>query len=159
MIGRMQAALAWVLLGAMFAWTTDTGTIAGVVSDPGRAAIPEVAVKAVSTSTVVARAATTNTQGSYVLPNLPVGIYAVSFHKESFRDVRKTGVVIDVNTTLRVDAALQVGSPSVALPKKVKDVRVCHSERSEGPLQLSRPWNYGHASLSTTAFASNVSLI
>jgi hypothetical protein len=139
MKGRMQAALAWVLLGAMFAWTTDTGTIAGVVSDPGRAAIPEVAVKAVNTLTGVERTAATNRRGFDAFLNLPVGTYAVSFHKESFRDVRKTGVVIGVNTTLRVDAALQVGSPSVALPKKVKDVRVCHPERSEGPLQLSRP--------------------
>jgi hypothetical protein len=124
MIGRMQAALAWVLLGAMFAWTTDTGTIAGVVSDPGRAAIPEVAVKAVSTSTVVARAATTNTQGSYVLPNLPVGIYAVSFHKEGFRGVRKTAVVIDVNTALRADAALQVSGVRQEVTVSINPVQV-----------------------------------
>jgi len=109
MRGRILAALAWVLFSACFVWATDTGTISGVVTDPSGAVIPEVAVRAVNTSTGVTRTATTNTQGFYALPDLPVGTYEVSFHREGFRDVRKTRVVVDVNAALRVDAALQVG--------------------------------------------------
>jgi hypothetical protein len=65
MKGRILATLAVVLLGALFASATDTGTISGVVTDPSAAVIPEVAVKAVNTSTGVARTATTNTQGFF----------------------------------------------------------------------------------------------
>jgi hypothetical protein len=62
------------LLGAMSAWAIDTATIGGVVTDPSGAVVPEVAVIAASTSTLLARAATTNTQGSYVFPNLRIGL-------------------------------------------------------------------------------------
>jgi hypothetical protein len=44
------------------------------------------------------------------VPDLPVGTYEVGFHKEGFWDAAETGVVIDVKTALRVDAASQVGA-------------------------------------------------
>jgi len=110
MKGRIPVTLVLVLLGGLFAWATDTGSISGVVTDPSGAVIPEVTVKAVNISTGVARTATTNTQGFYAFPDLAVGTYDVSFRKTGFTEVRRIGVVIDVNTARRVDAALPIGT-------------------------------------------------
>ena len=104
------ATLALVLFIAMLAGATDTGNISGMVTDPSGAVIPEVAVRAVNILTGVARTATTNTQGFYAFADLPVGSYEISFHKSGFTEVRKTGVVIDVNAARRVDAALPIGT-------------------------------------------------
>jgi len=109
MRGKVCASLGLILLAGSLAWAGVTGTISGTVTDPTGAVVPDVTVKAVNTATGIERTATTNAQGFYAFPDLPVGTYDVSFHKQGFTELRRTGLVIDVNTALRVDAALQVG--------------------------------------------------
>ena len=109
MRGKVCASLGMMFLAVSLAWAGVTGTISGTVTDPTGAVIPGVTVKAVNTATGIARTTATNAQGFYAFPDLPVGTYEVSFHKQGFSDLRRTDLVIDVNTALRVDAALQVG--------------------------------------------------
>jgi hypothetical protein len=110
MTKRIFTTLGLVLLFASGLRATDTGSISGVVTDSTGAIIPGVTVNALNPSTGIKRTVTTNAEGFYAIPNLPVGHYEVNFHKEGFRDVRQTGVTIDVNTALRLDASLQVGA-------------------------------------------------
>src|SRR5262245_57729938 len=53
------------------------GTINGVVSDPAGAVIRKATVTATNEGTGAARRTTTNEDGFYVLPELPVGFYAL----------------------------------------------------------------------------------
>jgi hypothetical protein len=46
------------------------------------------------------------------LPNLPPGTYTVTISTSGFQPYTRTGVVVTVQTTTRVDAALTVGGVS-----------------------------------------------
>jgi hypothetical protein len=86
-----------------------TGSISGTVSDASGAMIPDVSVEARNTNTGVAQTLQSDSVGFYNFPALPVGQYDVSFQKSGFVNFKETGLVIDVDTALRVDAVLQVG--------------------------------------------------
>src|SRR5690348_14514618 len=81
-----------------------TGSISGTVRDSSGAVIPGVSVEARNTSTGVTQTIETGSVGFYNFAALPVGQYDVSFQKSGFVEYRQTGLVLDVDTTLRVDA-------------------------------------------------------
>ncbi|MFB3921966.1 MAG: carboxypeptidase regulatory-like domain-containing protein [Terriglobia bacterium] len=87
-----------------------TGSISGIVRDASGAVIPGVSVKVLNTGTGIVQTAETDSVGFYNFPALPVGHYDVSFEKSGFVTFRQTGLVIDVDTALRVDPTLQVGA-------------------------------------------------
>lgn len=61
-----------------------TGAITGTVMDPTAAAVPDATVKAVNVATNLEVSAQTNTNGSYLIPDLPAGRYRVTITKEGF---------------------------------------------------------------------------
>ncbi len=97
------------LAAVSIAWASDTGSISDVVTDPTAAVVPNVAVTARNTSTGIEWRVVTNAQGIYAFPNLPVGIYDLTFHKEGFKELGHTGVKLDVTAEVRQDARLEVG--------------------------------------------------
>jgi len=110
---RHLATLALVfLLGAGFVWGSITASISGTVTDPTGAVIPGASVTAHNTETGIDNSTQTNTRGFYSFPALPAGKYEVSIKANGFQEYRETGLVLDVNTALRVDAALRVGAVS-----------------------------------------------
>ena len=86
-----------------------TGSISGTIRDSSGAVIPGASVEARNTGTGVAQTLQSDAVGFYNFPALAVGQYDVTFQKSGFGTYRQTGVVIDVDTALRVDAVLQVG--------------------------------------------------
>jgi hypothetical protein len=87
-----------------------TGNISGTVKDSQGAVVPGVTVTARNTETGVEETLPTDNVGFYNFAALPVGTYDVSFQKIGFKVYRETGLAIDVDTALRVDAVLQVGA-------------------------------------------------
>lgn len=85
------------------------GSISGSVKDATGAAIPRAGVTATNTSTGVRHATTTDGKGSYSFLSLPIGNYDIEVTSPGFKPYRRTGVVIDANSDLIVDAALKVG--------------------------------------------------
>jgi hypothetical protein len=108
----MKRMVFWLGLFFLFngaLWASNTGSISGLVTDPSGAVIPGVTVKAVNTSTGIERSTTTNPNGFFAFPELPVGTYDISFRKEGFKELRQTGLVVDVTAPVRLDQTLQVG--------------------------------------------------
>ncbi|MGH6878633.1 MAG: carboxypeptidase regulatory-like domain-containing protein, partial [Rhizomicrobium sp.] len=85
------------------------GTLIGSVVDPSNAAIPSATVTAEETNTHVTHTTTTNSSGQYNFPALPPGTYAVTVKSPGFQTYTRTGVVLTVQTVVRVDATLTVG--------------------------------------------------
>jgi hypothetical protein len=56
------------------------------------------------------RTAVSATDGSYVLPNLPVGPYSLAVVSQSFRNYLQSGIVLQVGNNVQVNVALQVGA-------------------------------------------------
>jgi len=107
-----------LILATVFAQVSRasvTGTISGIVTDPSGGVIPAVTVVAVNTHTGVKETTTTDSGGFYSFQALPIGEYEILMQKAGFSEYRQTGLVIDVNSALRVDAALQVGAVTQAV--------------------------------------------
>ena len=86
------------------------GAITGTVTDPTGAAVPDATVKALNTATGLEITATTKSNGSYVVPELPAGTYKLTITKDGFKTETHTEVLVNGNRTTTVDAALNVGA-------------------------------------------------
>ena len=85
-----------------------TATITGTVRDSSGAVVPGAKVTARNTGTNLARTVATDPTGQYVIPQLVVGAYEVRVEKEGFSPFLQTGVLLQANTQVQVEAALQV---------------------------------------------------
>ncbi len=105
--------LSVVLLLTQFALgqNANTGEIKGTATDPSGAVISDVKVTITNVQTGVITAVTTNTDGIYDVPAVPVGMYKVTFSKAGFRNLVRDGITLEIQT-IAVDGALQVGSTS-----------------------------------------------
>src|SRR6185436_4372859 len=86
-----------------------TGTLLGTVSHAQGAGVPGATATVTETGTNISRTAQTNSSGNYIFSNLKDGRYRLVVEMPGFRKVQRDGVVVDVNTTVRVDLVLQVG--------------------------------------------------
>ena len=86
-----------------------TGTITGSVRDAS-GVVPQARVTATNTQTGLSRTVATDGAGQYVLSELNVGSYEVRVEREGFSAFLQTGVLLQVNTQVSVDAVLQLRS-------------------------------------------------
>src|SRR5712692_9692092 len=98
---------------AAFAQKT-TGDITGTITDSTGGVLPGVTVTAKCTATNLTRTATTDAQGGFSLPELPVCTYRVSAEIQGFKTtVRDVQVV--VNEVSKSDFRLEVGAQSESI--------------------------------------------
>jgi hypothetical protein len=114
MLRRSRIALYVIAIALFLASPTlaqnITSSMLGQVTDPSGAAIPGAQVTITNVGTGVAINATTNTGGTYSVPNLLAGFYDVAASKEGFETYKKTGIQLEAVGTLRVDITLKVGA-------------------------------------------------
>ncbi len=103
-------ALVFAATGAM--GQTATGQITGAVKDANGAVLAKARVKVDSASTGLTRETTTNEEGIYVFPLLPVGEYSVTVEQLGFRAAKKSNISINVDQIFRADFDLTVGEVS-----------------------------------------------
>src|SRR5215831_262797 len=110
---KLRRILGFVLLavGTLSA-QTFRGTILGTVTDTTGAVIGGAKVTVRNTGTGQERSTTTSADGSYSVPELPIGTYTVTISQTGFQTSVTTGVVVDVATERRVDAVLRAGEVS-----------------------------------------------
>jgi hypothetical protein len=88
------------------------GSISGTVKDPSGAVVPKATVTAANTDTGVRQVVTVNATGAFSFPSLPVGHYDIDIAAAGFRPYRRANIMVDVNSIILVDAALEVGESS-----------------------------------------------
>jgi hypothetical protein len=88
---------------------TFRGTILGTVTDASGATVPGASVTIHNLDTGLLRKTETQADGSYSVPELPIGTYSVSVEKNGFQASVTSGVKVDVAAERRVDAALKPG--------------------------------------------------
>ncbi len=87
---------------------TDRGTLTGQVTDQSAAMIPNATVKAIHVATNFERQVTTSNEGSYTIPQLPVGGYVVIVTVAKFQTTTIENIELTAGSTVRVDAQLAV---------------------------------------------------
>ena len=102
------AALILLLTCASALAQGTNGTVAGRVLDQQGSAVPGATVTAKSASTGFTRSEVSDSEGSYRLSALPVGIYDVTAELQGFTTVSKKAVEVNVGQTVAVDFPLKV---------------------------------------------------
>lgn len=85
------------------------GAITGVVTDASGAVVPNAKVSATSKERGVKTEVMSNESGHFTVGNLISGTYNVEVGMTGFKLFRQTNVTVDINTTVRIDVALEVG--------------------------------------------------
>jgi hypothetical protein len=86
------------------------GSLVGNVIDASDAPVPGAAVRITHVETNETRQGLTNSEGTYSFPTIPAGVYEVNITKEGFQVFVRRNVSVTINSVVRVDAALQIGS-------------------------------------------------
>jgi hypothetical protein len=110
-LGRVASCLALTLtlLLATNARAGVGGSISGTVTDSSGAAVVKAVVTATNADTGIRQTTATDDRGFYSFPNLPIAKYELEVASTGFRSYRRTGIVLDANSALKIDAVLNVG--------------------------------------------------
>ena len=86
--------------------------IHGQVLDTSGAAVPGATVRVIQTDTQLTRATNSDVDGSYSLPNLPIGPYRFEVTGTGFKTYVQSGILLQVGNNVQVNTILQLGSIS-----------------------------------------------
>ena len=126
-------ALVVVLLGfvsAPLAAQITTTTISGTVTDRSGATVPNAEVVATNVGTNLSRTAKTGSAGEYRIDLLPIGEYQVEIAAQGFKKFLRSGVVLEINRTARVDASMDVGAANESVTV-VGDVSLVNTNNAQ----------------------------
>lgn len=110
-VGFAIALVSFCVLSVLpLAGQTIFGTITGTITDQSGAVVPQAAVTVTNELTGIQRRVRSTGTGVYVVPDLNAGTYRVDVVKAGFRAYARTGVHLNANRTVDVDARLAVAS-------------------------------------------------
>ena len=105
----MLFVLGVVLMGTV-AYGQGSATIVGTVTDPTGAVVPGAKITITDQGNGFVRSNTSNSTGNYSAPELPLGHYQVRVEAQGFKTLEQKDIILDVGVTIRVNAALEVGT-------------------------------------------------
>jgi hypothetical protein len=97
---------------AVFAQSGPAGSLSGDVRDPSGASVSGARVTAVHSETGLSRSATTDSEGHWSLPVLPVGKYKVTIEATGFKKA-VADIAVEAAIPRVLDSRLEVGEVSV----------------------------------------------
>ena len=129
------------------------GQIEGVVSDSNGSAVANASVTVRNIETGSERTLTTDSNGVYRAPLLPLGTYRITIQAANFKRLVREGVTLTTGQTATVDATLETGDVSatvtitsdapIADPGKIDVGRVMNTREVQNlPLVSRNPYNY-----------------
>ena len=102
-----------------------TGTISGIVTDANGALVTGATVTIRDTDkNIIARTVTTNAEGIYSAPLLPIGHYSVTVEATGFKKFVKGGIELNVSERVTLDATLEVGGATEEVVVQAAPVQV-----------------------------------
>ena len=110
------SAISKVILGATVFGTfatlasaqVDRSALTGTVTDPSRRLLAQTHITAIENSTQLRREALSSSDGRYDIPELPVGVYTITFDHPGFQTLTFADVEQVIGRTRTLNAALQV---------------------------------------------------
>ena len=105
-----RALLLILFLASVASAQTFRGTILGTVTDPNGDVVPGATITVKNKSTGLERSTSTDVDGNYTVPELPIGAYEVRIEKTGFVSTRVENVAVEVAGERRVDVKLNIGA-------------------------------------------------
>lgn len=92
----------------------ETGQIAGTVTDPSGALVPNAQIIVIAVATNATRTTVTGAEGSFLVPNLPPAEYKLKVTAQGFKTVEQQ-VEIQPGAKVGLDIKLEVGAPATTI--------------------------------------------
>jgi Carboxypeptidase regulatory-like domain len=99
-----------VLQAKLTGQSVTTAEIQGVVKDSTGAAVPKATIKVTQTSVHLVKVTTTQADGTFVIPDLPIGPYSLEVSAPGFSNYVQEGIELHVGNRLDIPVTLRVGS-------------------------------------------------
>src|SRR5260370_5502539 len=136
------------------------GEITGRVADPSGAAVPGAVITLTNVSTNGVRSSISTSSGDYAFPATAPGFYNLKTEHPGFKSTTSNNIEVQVQQTLRLDVALQVGQVSESVEVSGVADLVQSENASVGTVVENKavtelPLN-GRSYLNLVALASNV---
>ena len=96
-------------LASMSGQSISTSQVSGVVQDQSGAVVPNAQVEMTQTDTGLVRKAISNSAGSYILSDLPVGSYSIKASAQGFSTYVEKGITLQVGSNPTINVKLAVG--------------------------------------------------
>ncbi len=104
--------LACLAVASARAQAVAVAEVAGQVFDPSGSPVAGARVAMTQTETKNQRVVTTDTSGTYTLPNLPVGPYSLEVSATGFKNYVRSDIVLQVAQNIQINVTMQIGSVS-----------------------------------------------
>ncbi|HMF91314.1 MAG TPA: carboxypeptidase regulatory-like domain-containing protein [Candidatus Angelobacter sp.] len=88
---------------------SERARIIGTVTDPQGAVVPGAKVTVTNVATGLETKSTTDQEGRYQAPELPIGSYKIKVEREGFKTTETAAYTLEINQVLRLDVKLPVG--------------------------------------------------
>ena len=108
----LVATLIAISFGLRVASAQAGGSISGTIKDPSGGVVPGATLTVMNTALSTPFTVTSDGQGVYAFPNVPVGRYDLTVTLDGFKPLKRTGLAVDINSRLQVDAILELGEQS-----------------------------------------------
>src|SRR2546428_2662363 len=107
---RLPLCLSLALFTHPLAWAQGlAGSIAGTITDPANAAVPNAKVAVTNVNTTAERRRTSESNGGYRVLGLEPGQYTVTVEAAGFRRLTTSAQTVDASTPVRLDLKLEIG--------------------------------------------------
>ncbi len=116
---------------------TTTGTIQGIVTDPNGAVIAGAAITVRNLDTGFERSATSNSDGYFTAPLLPLGKYRITARANGFSDSILENVDVTIGQTLALRFELKVGGTAETVDVSAEST-VVDTARTELSTQINQ---------------------
>ncbi len=109
------AAAVWLAVSSSVAAQVGGGALTGIVVDQAGAAVPGAMLTITAAETNLRRTTLTSRDGTYVVPGLVPGSYAVRVELNGFRPLTREGIRLATGETIRLDLWLELGAIAEAV--------------------------------------------
>jgi hypothetical protein len=101
-----------LLISFSAAGQANRASVTGTVTDTSKGVMAGVDVSARNVDTNVETTTVSNTDGIYLLPNLPPGTYALTFRKDGFKEIVQPSVTLISTQVAEINVSMPVGAAS-----------------------------------------------
>ncbi len=113
------------------------GSIFGTVTDASGAVVPNATITVTDTAKGITVTAQSNASGEYTVGHLIPDPYSVKIEAAGFRTFEQTGITVVVDTSSKVDGALQIGSAAQVIEVKSDTIPALKTDAADVSTTLS----------------------
>jgi len=130
LVSRLRSVLFIFLTLTFAAYSSTTvgaqvgGSLTGTIKDPSGGVVPGATVTVANSVLGTTFTATTDGQGLYSFPKLPVGRYDVTVQLDGFQTQKRTGIAVDADGAVQINVTLEIGGQSETVTVSVNAIRV-----------------------------------